>query len=267
VNVGKIVMEAASKNLTPVTLELGGKSPAIVDHTADLKLAAKRIVWGKFTNAGQTCIAPDYLYVHKSVHSKLIPLIDAYIKEFYGENPLENNDFTHIVNDRHFSRLIGYLDDGKAVIGGNHSLESLAIEPTVLEGVEWNDPVMQEEIFGPILPVFTFDHLEEVVQTVRTHPKPLALYLFTESKENENYILEALSFGGGCINDTLLHVASPYLPFGGVGQSGTGSYHGKASFDAFSHEKSIVKQTNRFDIAFRYPSFKNGLALMKKFLK
>ncbi|MGM7702716.1 aldehyde dehydrogenase [Pseudalkalibacillus sp. Hm43] len=267
VNVGKIVMEAASKRLIPVTLELGGKSPAIVDETADLKLAAKRIVWGKFTNSGQTCIAPDYLYVQRSVKSELIKYMLEYIRELYGDNPLENEEMTHIVNTNHFQRLNRYLEKGKIITGGKVDAETLAIEPTLIEEITWDDPVMQDEIFGPILPVLEFDQIKEVVENVRIHPKPLALYLFTEKDENQRYIVDSLSFGGGCINDTLIHVASPYLPFGGVGQSGTGSYHGKASFDAFSHEKSIIKQTNRFDIVFRYPSYKHGLKIMKKLLK
>ncbi len=267
VNVGKIVMEAASKRLIPVTLELGGKSPAIVDETADLKLAAKRIVWGKFTNSGQTCIAPDYLYVQHSVKSDLIRYMLEYIRELYGDNPLKNEEMTHIVNANHFQRLIRYLENGKIITGGKVDAEALAIEPTLIEEITWEDPVMQDEIFGPILPILEFDQIREVVENVRLHPKPLALYLFTEKDEHQNYIVDSLSFGGGCINDTLIHVASPYLPFGGVGQSGTGSYHGKASFDAFSHEKSIIKQTNRFDIVFRYPSYKHSLKIMKKLLK
>lgn len=267
VNVGKIVMEAASKKLTPVTLELGGKSPAIVDETADLKLAAKRIVWGKFTNSGQTCIAPDYLYVQRNVKSKLIESMQQYITELYGGTPLENKEMTHIVNQNHFNRLRRYLNDGRIITGGSIDESSLAIEPTLIDGIDWSSPVMQDEIFGPILPILEFDDIGEVVENVRAHPKPLALYLFTENEQQQRHIIDTLSFGGGCINDTLIHVASPYLPFGGVGQSGTGSYHGKASFDAFSHEKSIIKQTNKFDIVFRYPSYKHGLKIMKKLLK
>ncbi|WP_349408439.1 aldehyde dehydrogenase [Pseudalkalibacillus sp. SCS-8] len=267
VNVGKIVMEAASKHLIPVTLELGGKSPAIVDETADLQLAAKRIAWGKFTNSGQTCIAPDYLYVQQNVKKELLKKIAESITEMYGVEPLENEDMAQIVNENHFNRLKKYLNNGRTIIGGDSDRSLLQIEPTVLDDIDWKDPIMEEEIFGPILPVLSFEHIDEVVNNVRKHPKPLALYLFSESKRQQDHIIDSLSFGGGCINDTLIHVASPYLPFGGVGQSGTGSYHGKASFDAFSHKKSIVKQTNRFDIKFRYPSYKNGLKIMKKLLK
>ncbi|WP_408007588.1 aldehyde dehydrogenase [Pseudalkalibacillus sp. A8] len=267
VNVGKIVMEAASKRLIPLTLELGGKSPTIVDESANLELAAKRIVWGKFTNAGQTCIAPDYLYVHKKVKTELVNKIKKYIHQFYGKTPLENPEMTNIVNEKHFRRLSRYLAEGRIITGGMKNEDSLTIEPTLIDQVSWTDTVMQEEIFGPILPVLEYESIEEVISTVRKYPKPLALYLFSESKGQQKYVVESLSFGGGCINDTLLHVASPYLPFGGVGESGTGSYHGKASFDAFSHQKSIVRQTNRFDIDFRYPSNKNGLKIMKKLLK
>ncbi|WP_311775136.1 aldehyde dehydrogenase [Alkalihalobacillus sp. TS-13] len=265
--VGKIVMEAASKKLIPVTLELGGKSPAIVDESANLELAAKRVVWGKFTNAGQTCIAPDYLYVHEQVKAELITKIKKYIDEFYGANPLENPEITHIVNMNHFQRLSRYLEDGRIITGGKKDEGSLSIEPTLIDQVGWSDPVMQEEIFGPILPVMEYDSIDQVIHDVRKYPKPLALYLFSESVEQQRRVMDSLSFGGGCINDTLVHVASPYLPFGGVGESGTGSYHGKASFDAFSHQKSIVKQTNRFDIAFRYPSNKHGLKIMRRLLK
>ncbi|MCF6138614.1 aldehyde dehydrogenase [Pseudalkalibacillus berkeleyi] len=267
VNVGKIVMEAASKKLIPVTLELGGKSPAIVDESADLMLAAKRIIWGKFTNAGQTCIAPDYLYVQKEVKDELTRLMEDAIEELYGKNPLNNKEMTRIVNENHFNRLSRYLVDGRVIKGGKVDRNLLAIEPTLIDSIDWDAPVMQDEIFGPILPILEFNHLDEVIENVRAHPKPLALYMFTETDQNQEKIIESLSFGGGCINDTLIHIATPYLPFGGVGQSGTGSYHGKASFDAFSHEKSVVQQTNRFDIKFRYPSHKYGLSIMKKLLK
>ncbi|MCD5323103.1 MULTISPECIES: aldehyde dehydrogenase [Pontibacillus] len=267
VPVGKIVMEKASQHLTPVLLELGGKSPTIVDEDANLDLAAKRIAWGKYTNAGQTCIAPDYLYVHRSVKPELMSKLKAAIKDLYGEDPLYNEEYSHIVNRRHYERLCNYLHDGELLTGGEHDADLNAIEPTILDHISWDDSIMQEEIFGPILPVLTFDQLDEVIDEVRNHEKPLALYYFSKNEQKQEEILEKLSFGGGCINDTLFHVANPHLPFGGVGQSGVGTYHGKASFDAFTHSKGIVKQTTKFDLSIRYPGRKHGLKLIKKLLK
>lgn len=267
VPVGKIVMEAAGKHLTPVTLELGGKSPCIVHEKANLKLAAKRMAWGKFMNAGQTCIAPDYLYLQKTVADEFLSHFKNAVKELYGEQPLKNENFTHIVSERHFKRLCTFLDNGTVLLGGKTDPEQLAIEPTVLGDITWQDHVMQEEIFGPILPVLEFTDLNEVIEGVRNHPNPLSLYLFTEDAKVQEQILQAISFGGGCINDTVYHFATPYLPFGGVGASGTGAYHGKGSFDTFSHKKSVLKQTTRFDLPFRYPNAKNGLKKIKMFLK
>ncbi|MGX9290893.1 aldehyde dehydrogenase [Bacillus sp. A015] len=267
VAVGKVVMEAAAKHLTPVTLELGGKSPCIVMPDADIKLAAKRITFGKFTNAGQTCIAPDYLLVHESIKEDLLREMTACIRDFYGEHPETNPHFGKNVSQRHFDRLSQFLSNGTIVTGGQRNEQELKIAPTILDHITWEDPVMQEEIFGPILPVMTFDSLHEAAQMIKARPKPLALYLFTTSKETEAYVLDNLSFGGGCINDTLMHVATPYLPFGGVGESGIGRYHGKESFFTFTHEKSVLRQTNRFDFSFRYPNAKNGLDLIRKFLK
>lgn len=267
VAVGKVVMEAAAKHLTPVTLELGGKSPSIVMPDADIKLAAKRITFGKFTNAGQTCIAPDYLLVHESIKEELLREMTACIRDFYGEHPETHPHFGKNVSRRHFDRLTQFLSNGTIVTGGQRNEQELKIAPTILDHITWEDPVMQEEIFGPILPVMTFDSLHEAVHMIKARPKPLALYLFTTSKETESYILDNLSFGGGCINDTLMHVATPYLPFGGVGESGMGRYHGKDSFFTFTHEKSVLRQTNRFDLSFRYPNAKNGLDLVRKFLK
>ncbi|MFE5470517.1 aldehyde dehydrogenase [Bacillus safensis] len=267
VAVGKVVMEAAAKHLTPVTLELGGKSPCIVMPDADIKLAAKRITFGKFTNAGQTCIAPDYLLVHESIKEELLREMTACIRDFYGEHPEKHPHFGKNVSQRHFDRLTQFLSNGTIVTGGQRNEQELKIAPTILDHITWEDPVMQEEIFGPILPVMTFDSLHEAVHMIKARPKPLALYLFTTSKETESYILDNLSFGGGCINDTLMHVATPYLPFGGVGESGMGRYHGKDSFFTFTHEKSVLRQTNRFDLSFRYPNAKNGLDLVRKFLK
>ncbi|MTH54658.1 aldehyde dehydrogenase family protein [Bacillus mangrovi] len=267
VPVGKIVMEAASKHLTPVTLELGGKSPVIVHKDANITLAAKRIVFGKFTNAGQTCIAPDYLLVHKEVKQELQEAMQEAVLEFYGENPLESTRYSKIVSKRHYDRLTGYLSDGKILFGGNRSDEDHRIEPTFLDSPDPASPVMNEEIFGPIFPVLEFTELEEAITFINGRPKPLALYLFTESREIEKEVLGRVSFGGGCVNDTLMHIATPYLPFGGVGESGMGNYHGKYSFDTFSHSKSVLKQTSRFDFSFRYPSAKNGLKLIRKLLK
>jgi aldehyde dehydrogenase (NAD+) len=267
VQVGKIVMEAAAKHLTPVTLELGGKSPCIVHEDANLKLAAKRIAWGKFLNAGQTCVAPDYLYVQKKIKTEFLAYLEAAMNELYGETPLNNPKFTRIVSERHFQRLERYLKNADVLTGGQINKKELKIAPTVLTNITWDDPVMQEEIFGPVLPVLEYDQLTEVVEGIENHPNPLALYLFTENVQVQNQILGHISFGGGCINDTVYHLSSPYLPFGGVGSSGTGAYHGKGSFDTFSHYKSILKQTTKFDIPFRYPNIKNGLKKIKYFLK
>jgi aldehyde dehydrogenase (NAD+) len=267
VAVGKIIMEAASKHLTPVTLELGGKSPCIVHEDANLKLAAKRIAWGKYINAGQTCVAPDYLYVHKRVKDEFLRLFKESIVELYGMNPIQKGDFTRIVNERHFQRLTSLLKDGTIYYGGEYDLNKLMLEPTVLVDVLWDDEVMQDEIFGPILPVLEFDDLSSMVNKINSRAKPLALYTFSNSQDVQNYILNNVSFGGGCINDTVFHLSSPYLPFGGVGESGTGAYHGKGSFDVFSHEKSILKQTTLFDLPFRYPNTKNALKKIKMFIK
>ena len=267
VPVGKIIMEQAAKNLTPVTLELGGKSPAIVHEDANIKLAAKRIAWGKFINAGQTCVAPDYLYLHEDIKESFLIAFEQAIKELYGEEPLNNRAYTHIVNQKHFNRLTAFLDNGKLRFGGKTDPNKTAIEPTVLTDIKWNDPIMTDEIFGPILPVLTYDELPDMIDKITDIPKPLALYLFTENKAVQDKLLAEISFGGGCINDTIYHLASPYLPFGGVGNSGMGSYHGKKSFDTFSHHKSVLKQTTRFDMPIRYPNRKNGLKWVRRFLK
>lgn len=267
VSVGKVIMEGASKHLTPITLELGGKSPCIVHKDANLKLAAKRIAWGKFMNAGQTCVAPDYLYIHSSIRAEFLHELSLAIRELYGEDPLKNPNYTHIVSKKHFQRLVTFLKDGEIVCGGEVDEENLAIEPTVITGVNWNAPIMKDEIFGPILPVLEYDELPEVFNGIKRHPNPLALYLFSEDPHIQDKVMTDIAFGGGCINDTVYHLASPYLPFGGVGNSGMGNYHGKGSFDTFSHKKSILKQTNRFDLPFRYPNLKDGLKKIKFFLK
>ncbi len=265
--VGKIVMRKASEHLTPVTLELGGKSPAIVDDDASIKLTAKRIVWGKFTNAGQTCVAPDYIYVHEKVKAQLLRAMSKQIKSLYGKNPLQNKDYVRIINRRHYNRLIALLSNGTIYYGGKTNRGQLIIEPTILENISWKDPIMKEEIFGPLLPVLPFRDLKEVRLTLQTKEKPLALYYFGKNKRTYEHLLQHLSFGGGCVNDTLYHLANPHLPFGGVGNSGMGAYHGKYSFQTFSHQKSILKQTTSFDNPLRYPGSKLAHFIVKKILR
>lgn len=266
VRVGKQIMEKAAKRLTPVTLELGGKSPAIIEKDANLELASRRISWGKWINAGQTCVAPDYLLVHEECQEALLTRLKQEIKQFYGENPLASEHYTHLVNEQQFSRLEKFLQDGEIAIGGKADPEHCVMEPTVLTGVSWDAPIMQEEIFGPILPVFSFTELDDALALVRQQEKPLALYFFSEDEKKQEQVIQALPFGGGCINDTMIHLGNSHLPFGGVGASGLGHYHGKYSFDCFSHQKAIVKQTTQFDMPLRYPS-KNqkGLKWLKKF--
>ncbi|WP_042145822.1 aldehyde dehydrogenase [Paucisalibacillus sp. EB02] len=266
--VGKVVMREASKFLTPVTLELGGKSPAIIDKDANISLTAKRLVWGKFTNAGQTCVAPDYLYVHDQIKDKLLKEMKKQIKKMYSKNALQYDKFARIINENHFNRLSAYLSNGTIVYGGDIDQDQLKIEPTILDSVTWDAPVMQDEIFGPILPVLTFNNIDEVITELKHREKPLALYYFGEKEKNQEKVMTRLSFGGGCVNDTLYHLANPNLPFGGVGQSGMGGYHGKHSFDTFSHHKSILKQTTKFDIPLRYPGGgKLAFSLIKKLMK
>lgn len=267
VPVGRIVMEAAAKHLTPVTLELGGKSPCIVHKDANIKLAAKRIAWGKFLNAGQTCVAPDYILVHESVKNQLLSDIIVYIKEFFGENPLTSRDFPRIINERQFDRLIGLLDKGKVITGGGYNKSEKYIAPTIIDNITWKDPIMLDEIFGPILPVMEFEDLEEVIKIVNSKPKPLALYFFSNNKKHQKRIIDMVSFGGGCINDTIMHVASPYLPFGGVGASGMSAYHGKGSYDVFSHKKSMTKKSNLIDIKVRYAPYGDKIKWLKKLMK
>ena len=264
--VGKIVMEAAAKNLTPVTLELGGKSPCIVDDDIQLEYTAKRITWGKFINAGQTCVAPDYLLVNKSVKSNLLEKIKQSIDKFYGENPLESPDYGRIVNEQQFNRLSDLLKEGKIVIGGDTKSEERYISPTVIEGVNWDAEIMQEEIFGPILPVLEYENLEEAIDLVNSRPKPLSLYFFSRNKQKQKQILRETSSGNVCINDTAMQFGVPSLPFGGVGNSGIGSYHGKASFDTFSHYKSVLNKGLWFDLNIRYAPYKNKVGLIRKII-
>ena len=265
--VGRIVMEAAAKQLIPVTLELGGKSPCIVHKDARLSLAAKRVVYGKLTNAGQTCVAPDYLLVHREAKAALLKEIESIVETFYGQDPIRDPDYGRIVNERHYRRLLGYLADGRIAYGGQTDDASLKIAPTLLEDVSPNSKVMREEIFGPILPVLEYESTEELLSIVRENPKPLALYVFSENKQFQQDIIREVPFGGGCVNDTLMHLGTPYLPFGGVGTSGIGSYHGEHGFRTFSHYKSVLKQTSRFDFPFRYPKAKNGLSIIRKLLR
>ena len=264
--IARIILAAAARHLTPVTLELGGKSPCIVDRGVGLDSAARRIVSGKFINAGQTCIAPDYLLVHRSVKAELLIRIQDHIRRFYGEDPQQSPDYPRIINARHFKRLAAFLTNGRIISGGHTDPEDLYIAPTLMDDIAWNDPIMQDEIFGPLLPVIGYDDLSEAISQARTLPRPLALYFFSNNRQRKERILKEISFGGGCINDTLLQFASPYLPFGGVGSSGMGSYHGKASFDSFSHQKSILKKHLGLDIPLRYPPFKNKLELLKKLM-
>jgi len=265
--VGKIVMEAAAKQLIPVTLELGGKSPCIVHKDADLKLAAKRIAFGKFTNAGQTCVAPDYALVHREVKEAFIAELADVIKRFYGERPMESTEYGRIVNERHYRRLIGYLNDGRVVVGGQADESSLKIAPALLDQVPLDSPIMREEIFGPLLPILEYDEAGEIEAVVEANPKPLALYVFTRNNAFAGRIIERIRCGDVCINDTVMHFGSPYLPIGGVGSSGIGSYHGEYGFRTFSHYKSVLKMTNRFDPPFRYPDSKWGLAVIRKLLR
>lgn len=265
-NVGRVVMNAASKNLTPITLELGGKSPCIIDDSADINMSARKIIWGKTLNSGQTCIAPDFVLAHESVYDDLIEKLIYYIKDFFGDSPIENKDFPKIINDKHFYRLIDLIDENTIFYGGKSSEKLLKIEPTIIKNPSINSNIMEEEIFGPILPIIKFSRIDEVIELINDRPKPLALYLFTKNKSLEEKILRNISFGGGCINETILHISNKRLPFGGVGESGMGSYHGKKSFETFTHEKSILKKSNIFDPSFKYPPYPS-IKKLKKLLK
>jgi aldehyde dehydrogenase (NAD+) len=249
VPVGKAVMAAAAKHLTPLTLELGGKSPAIVHESADLATAAARISWGKFLNAGQTCIAPDYVLVHDSIKDAFIAELSKVIKKFYGDDPSRHERYCRIINDRHFQRLTALMDEKKIIYGGRANASDRYIEPTLLCPASWSDPVMQDEIFGPLLPILPYRDLEEILQKINERPKPLALYMFVNDKNIRRKIIAETSFGGGAVNNTIMHIVSHALPFGGVGPSGLGRYHGKYSFDAFSHTKSILRSYNLADVA------------------
>jgi len=267
VPVGKIVMREAAKHLTPVTLELGGKSPAIVHKDANLEVAARRIAWGKFMNAGQICVAPDYLYVHEMVLEPFVTALRQAIELFYGEEPLHSPDYCRIVNERHFDRLVQLIEPEKVCHGGTHKKEECYIAPTIMRDVVWSDLIMQDEIFGPILPILTYKTLDEVVEGVENHPQPLACYIFSEDETVQQSLIEQIPFGGGCINDTVSHVASTYLPFGGVGSSGMGHYHGQKTFEVFSHVKSILDKSTKREIKIAYPPYNKRLVLLKKLMK
>lgn len=267
-SVGHEVMRKAAEHLTPVTLELGGKSPCIVDETARVGLAARRIVFGKYLNCGQTCVAPDYIYCHESRVEEFLDAVKAEIIRQYGENPLENDKYGKMINRKHFDRVRGLIDAGKIIAGGEVNENTLQIAPTVLGDVTWDDAVMKEEIFGPVMPVLIYKDIDEVISKVNANPHPLAFYYFTGDEKRADKVLNACSFGGGCVNDTIIHLATSYMGFGGVGASGTGSYHGKKGFDTFSHYKSIVDKKTWLDMPMRYQPYKGWKdALIKMFLK
>lgn len=266
-NVGKAVYKMAAEKLVPVTLELGGKSPCIVAKDANIEVAARRIALSKFSNVGQMCIAPDYVLVHQSVTDALIAEFKKAITHFFGNDPLQSDEYGRIINQKQFDRLAGYLNNGSIAFGGRADREALYISPTILLDVDLRSGVMQEEIFGPVLPVISFSSDEEVKEIISQHPDPLAFYLFTKSKEEEDKWLGTVAFGGGCVNNTALHFTNNRLPFGGRGNSGLGRYHGKYSFDTFTHQKAILKTPNWPDPAIKYPPFKGRLNLFKKIIK
>jgi len=265
--VGKIVLQAAAQYLTPVTLELGGKSPCIVDKSVDLDVTARRIVWGKFFNAGQTCVAPDYLFVPRALKQPLLDRMKKEIVNFFGSDPVRSRDFARIINQRHFDRLIALIDPSKVATGGKSDRPQRYIEPTLLTSVATDDKIMQDEIFGPLLPILEYDQLDEAIGFVNSRPKPLAFYFFSNDKTQTERVLGSVPFGGGCVNDTLIHLGNPHLPFGGVGESGMGAYHGQFGFDTFSHRKSVTKRSFLFDVKMRYPPYRDRLEVIKKWLK
>lgn len=258
VGVGKLVMGRAAENLTPVTLELGGKSPCVVCADANLRVAARRVAFGKWLNLGQTCVAPDYVLVDRRVHDEFLALLREEATRMYGDDALANPDYGHMVNRKHYDRVCGLIDaekDGRVLMGGRRDDETLRIEPTVLDGVTASSPVMGEEIFGPVLPVMAYDELDEALAFVESRPTPLAFYLFTASKSLARRVMRDVAFGGGCVNDCIMHLATSHMGFGGMGNSGMGSYHGRKSFEAFTHEKSVVSKATFFDAPFRYQPY------------
>ncbi len=266
--VGKAVLRAAAEHLTPVTLELGGKSPCIVDESADIDLAAKRIAWGKFLNAGQTCVAPDYLYLHDNIREDFLKSLVKWTKTFWGENALRHPDLPHIVNRRHFDRLMGLFEEEQVLHGGQSDPQTLQIAPTILTDIDPESPIMQQEIFGPLLPILPYHDLDTVIREINARPKPLALYLFANYQVVVKKVMESVSFGGGCINDTIMHLCASELPFGGVGNSGMGRYHGRSGFETFSNPKSVLKRSNLIDPGLRYMPYteKKGRKI-RKYLK
>ena len=268
-NVGREVMRHAAVNLTPVVLELGGKSPCIVEESADIRLAARRIVFGKYLNCGQTCVAPDFILCHKSIQDKLLQELKLQVEKQFGSDPLADNDYGKIINQKHFDRLCRLLQSGELYLGGETDAEALRIAPAIMTQVTFDDPVMQEEIFGPVLPVLTYENFDELMLLLKKSPKPLAQYLFSSNKAHIRRVNEELSYGGGCINDTIIHLATSEMGFGGVGESGMGAYHGKAGFDAFSHQKSIVDKKTWLDLPMRYQPYTSKLyrKLLQIFLR
>lgn len=269
VAVGKIVMKAASERLTPIALELGGKSPAVIDHTANLEVAAKRIAWGKFSNAGQTCVAPDYVLVHEDVKDEFVGRLKQTIEEFYREERQQSPDFGRIVNTKQWERLEKLMDQsqGELVFGGERDLDDLFIGPSLYEIMDFQHPLMEDEIFGPILPIMTYKDLSHAIYQIRKLPKPLAAYFFSEHEKAQDYFIESLPYGGGCINDTISHVGSVGLPFGGVGPSGQGAYHGKASFDQFTHKKSVLRKSTKLPIKLLFPPYKSKVKLVRTVIR
>ena len=267
--VGKEVLRHTAENLTPAILELGGKSPCIIDKSAKIKLATKRVVFGKYLNCGQTCVAPDYILCHKDIKDEFVKEVKIQIEKQYGKNPLENSDYGKIINQKHFERVSSLINAEKVVHGGKTNPQTQQIEPTVLDNVTWDDAVMQEEIFGPIMPILTYENLDQVIADLQKKQKPLALYFFSQNKKNIKAVTEKVSYGGGCINDTIIHLATSEMGFGGVGESGMGSYHGKTGFDAFSHTKSIVDKKTWMDLPMRYQPYDRKIngKLLKMFLK
>lgn len=265
--VGKSIYQMAAKNLIPVTLELGGKSPAIIENDADIKIAVRRIVIGKFINAGQTCVAPDYLLIHADIFEDFIAQLKETIRQFFGDDAKESYDYGRIINKKRFDTLVSYLGDGDIVAGGNYDASSLYIEPTIIKNISPDSPLMKEEIFGPILPVFTFTNMNEALDIIKKNVNPLAFYVFTSDKKKEKEWLGKVTFGGGCINNTIYHLSNPYFPFGGIGNSGIGAYHGKFSFQTFIHAKPVLKTATWFDPSMKYPPLKGKLKRFKFFIK
>lgn len=269
IGVGKIVMEKASKNLTPITLELGGKSPVIVDKTAKLEISAKRVVWGKFLNAGQTCVAPDYILVNEEIYDEFLEIIKNTIIKFYGTNIKDNKDFGRIINHRHVLRLKNILDKDfeKIIFGGEVDIDKKYVEPTILNDVDYNDEVMKDEIFGPIMPVIKYKTIKDIKYYLNLYRNPLALYVFSEDENFIDYIMKTFKFGGGCVNDTITHIVSNEMPFGGINTSGVGRYHGYYSFKTFTYEKSILKRSTKFDLGIPFPPYRNKMKIIKKLMK